>query len=165
MSQATQDGAVSVATPTDTTIELTQTFDAPLELVWRLWNDPAKLPEFWGPRNHASVVDTWEFREGGKWRIVSTDPDGGVHPFRGEFRRIVEGELVEWSFEYEPMAGHVSIEQMHFIADGDRTVLRAVCDYGSREARDAMLDAGMTSGVEEMHHQFVELLEREAASE
>lgn len=146
----------------DLEITLSRDFDAPRALVYRLWFDPVRLPEFWGPRAHVTRVDTWNFEPGGAWRVVSTDDDGTEYAFRGEFREINDGESVTWTFEFEGAPGHIAVETISFEElDGGRTRMFTRSIGGSKEAVDAMIDSGMEKGAGEMMDRFAELLERE----
>ena len=51
-------------------IEVTKTFKAPVEMVWRVWVDPELVKLWWGPKHFISPVAKIDFREGGK-SIVS----------------------------------------------------------------------------------------------
>ncbi|CAN5665379.1 SRPBCC domain-containing protein [soil metagenome] len=51
-------------------IEVTRTFNAPVEMVWKLWTEPELIKRWWGPKYFTSPVATIDFQEGGK-SIVS----------------------------------------------------------------------------------------------
>jgi uncharacterized protein YndB with AHSA1/START domain len=51
-------------------IEVTRTFNAPVEMVWKLWTEPELIKRWWGPRHFTSPVAIIDFQEGGK-SIVS----------------------------------------------------------------------------------------------
>ena len=51
-------------------IEVTRTFNAPVEMVWQVWVDPELVKRWWGPKHFISPVAKIDFREGGK-SIVS----------------------------------------------------------------------------------------------
>ncbi len=51
-------------------IEVTRTFNAPVEMVWNVWTDPDLVKRWWGPRHYISPYAKIDFREGGK-SIVS----------------------------------------------------------------------------------------------
>ena len=51
-------------------IEVTRTFNAPIEMVWQIWTDPELVKRWWGPKQFTSPVAKIDFREGGK-SIVS----------------------------------------------------------------------------------------------
>ncbi len=47
-------------------IEVTKTFNAPVEMVWQVWVDPELVKRWWGPKDFISPVANIDFREGGK---------------------------------------------------------------------------------------------------
>ena len=51
-------------------IEVTRTFNAPVEMVWKVWTDPELVKRWWGPKYFISPLAKIDFREGGK-SIVS----------------------------------------------------------------------------------------------
>lgn len=51
-------------------IEVARTFNAPVEMVWKVWTDPELIKRWWGPKHFISPVARLDFREGGK-SIVS----------------------------------------------------------------------------------------------
>ena len=51
-------------------IEVTKTFQAPIEMVWNLWTNPELVKRWWGPKHYSSPVAKIDFRVGGK-SIVS----------------------------------------------------------------------------------------------
>ena len=73
-------------------ITLTRIIDAPRELVFRMWTDPAHLAKWWGPRDFTNPVCEIDARPGGAIRIVMRAPDGTDYPMAGTFREIVVPE-------------------------------------------------------------------------
>lgn len=51
-------------------IEVTKIFNAPVEMVWKVWTDAELIKRWWGPKHFSSPVAKIDFREGGK-SIVS----------------------------------------------------------------------------------------------
>jgi len=98
-------------------------------------------------------------RPGGKWRFVATQPDGSTYAFRGEYREIIPGEKIVQTFEFEPMAGHISVETATLTdLPGGRTLFTTRSVFTSKEDRDGMVQSGMESGLRETYERFDELL-------
>ena len=143
----------------DREAELTRIFDAPRELVYRTMMDPALVPQWWGPRRYTTEVDTMDVRVGGKWRFVNRGADGGEHWFNGEYREIVPNEKVVQTFEYEPMAGHISVDTMTLEdLPGGRTLVRVRSAFASKEDADGMLQSGMEEGARETYDRLAEII-------
>jgi uncharacterized protein YndB with AHSA1/START domain len=142
----------------DTEIQLTREVDAPRDLVFKAMTDPALLARWWGPRRYKTVVDTLDVRPGGKWRMRHIAADCGEHAFRGEYREVVPPERIVWTFEYEPLAGHISVETMTLTEHEGRTLFTVRDRFASKEDRDGMLQSGMESGARETYERLDELL-------
>src|SRR5256886_12853998 len=149
---------LKVTVISDTEIELTREFDAPRDIVFKAMTDPALLPKWWGPRRYKTVVDTLDVRPGGKWRMRNIAADGGEHAFRGEFREVTPPERIVWTFEYEPLAGHVSVETMTLTERDGRTLLTVHDQFSSKEDLDGMVNSGMESGARESYERLDEVL-------
>ena len=141
----------------DTELQITREFDAPREIVFRAMTDPTLLAKWWGPRRYRTVVDTMDVRPGGKWRMRNIGADG-EHAFRGEFREVTPPERVVWTFEYEPLPGHISVETMTLTEREGRTLLTVHDVFSSKEDLDGMLQSGMESGMAESYDRLDDLI-------
>ncbi len=139
---------ITVDTPTDRTIVMTRTFAAPLDLVFAAHTQAEHLRHWWGRGNPLDVEI--DFRVGGTWRFVEHS-DGGAHAFRGEFRAIDAPSSFTWTFEYEPMAGHVAVERHEFTEENGRTTVTCTSTFDHQQDRDGMLQSGMETGAEQSY--------------
>jgi uncharacterized protein YndB with AHSA1/START domain len=71
---------------------ITRVFDAPRELVWKVWTDPAHISQWWGPKNFTNPRCEWNAQPGGSIHIDMRAPDGVIYPMSGVFHEIVELE-------------------------------------------------------------------------
>lgn len=71
---------------------VTRTFDAPRELVFRVWTDPEHIAQWWGPHGFKTTVHEMEVRPGGRWRYSMRGPDGNDYPFEGTYVDVVKPE-------------------------------------------------------------------------
>src|SRR2546430_11151240 len=60
----------------DREILLTRVFDAPRELVFKVWTDPEHVGRWWGPRGFTNTIHEMDVRPGGVWRFTMHGPDG-----------------------------------------------------------------------------------------
>jgi uncharacterized protein YndB with AHSA1/START domain len=51
-------------------------FDASIERVWQLWDDPRQLERWWGPPTHPATVEKHELAVGGEVAYFMTGPGG-----------------------------------------------------------------------------------------
>ncbi|HEX9222992.1 MAG TPA: SRPBCC domain-containing protein, partial [Candidatus Acidoferrales bacterium] len=71
---------------------LTRVFDAPRELVFKVWTDPKHVAQWWGPHGFTNPVCELDLRPGGAIRIHMRGPDGTVYPMTGVYQEVVPPE-------------------------------------------------------------------------
>lgn len=126
---------------------MSATVNGPRDLVFKAYTDPRAIPQWWGLEANTMRVDEMEATRGGRWRFVEVSPEGEEHAFRGVYHDVVPNERIVWTFEYEPMAGHVLLEEMLFVDQGAKTRLETRSVYQSVEDRDGMIASGMEDGA------------------
>jgi uncharacterized protein YndB with AHSA1/START domain len=62
--------------PVALTMTVTAEFDAPVERVWQLWDDPRQLERWWGPPTHPATFVTHDLTAGGEATYFMTSPEG-----------------------------------------------------------------------------------------
>jgi uncharacterized protein YndB with AHSA1/START domain len=150
--------AATLTTPSEREIRVERVFDAPRERVFAVFTDPELIPQWWGPRSLTVTVDKMDVRPGGDWRFVARNPDGSEEAFRGSYREVTPPERIVQTFEWEPMAGYVSLETATFEDLGEQTKVTTVSLFYTTEERDGMLGSGMESGLHETYERLDEVL-------
>jgi uncharacterized protein YndB with AHSA1/START domain len=148
------------AEPGKQEVVLTSTFDAPCEVVFKVYSNPQLIPQWWGPADLVTTVELMELKPGGRWRFVQRDPAGKVYAFHGVYHSVEPSERLISTFEYEGAPGHVILETLTFQGRGGLTRLTDQSVYQSVADRDGMLAEGMESGSTESMHRLAELLDR-----
>src|ERR1700756_247707 len=69
-------------------------FDAPRELVFKVWSDPKHLTQWWGPNGFTTTTSRFDMRPGGVWRFVMHGPDGRDYQNRITYEEVVPPERV-----------------------------------------------------------------------
>ncbi|MBA2247950.1 MAG: SRPBCC domain-containing protein, partial [Chloroflexia bacterium] len=146
----TNSGDPTTTAPTDEPIfTMTRTFDAPRELVFTAWTDPAHLAQWWGPHGFTNPVCEVDLRPGGAWRIDMQGPDGTIYPNKGVYQEIVPPERLvfsdvvdEGADAWGEQAPPSSISTVTFAELDGRTTVTMVTRLQSIAARDAMLEMG-----------------------
>ena len=80
-------------------IEVTRTFNAPVEMVWKVWTDPEWVKRWWGPKHFTSPMAKIDFREGGKSIVSMKAPKemGGQEFFSvWEYVKIIPLNTIEF---------------------------------------------------------------------
>ena len=151
------------AEPGSPFIDLEREFDAPVELLFRAHTEPELLKQWLGPEKYAMTIEEFEARDGGRYHYTHRDDAGNAYAFRGVFHGEPSKDGILQTFEFEGAPGHVSLEQLTFEPRDGRTVVRIHSAYQSVEARDAMVQSGMESGINDGYRRLDELIARLAA--
>ena len=150
---------LQISTPTDTTIVLTRTFNAPRRLVWDAMFTPDKMRRWMlPPPGWTMTTCHCEPRVGGAldvaWKSDEADP---AMTLRGKFTEVV---LHERAVHTETMAlgsgqeiGSL-LEKHEFVEEGSVTTMRITQTYDSKEARDGAIASGMDQGMEACYQQL-----------
>jgi uncharacterized protein YndB with AHSA1/START domain len=91
----------------------TRVLDAPRELVFAAWTNPAHLAQWWGPNGFTTTTRTIDVRPGGTWRFVMHGPDGRDYENRITYEEIVRPERLVYSHgggdDVEPVQFRVTV--------------------------------------------------------
>src|SRR4051812_45130225 len=152
----TPNTGLQVSTPTDTTIVLTRTFNAPRRLVWEAMFAPDKMRRWMlPPPGWTMTVCECDARVGGAlrlaWKSGDADPAMTLH---GVFTEVVPHERIVHTETMKMGSGETigSLVETHEFAEtggkGGVTTMRITQAYDSKEARDGALASGMDQGME-----------------
>lgn len=133
----------------------TRLFNAPRELVFKLWTDPQHITHWWGPHGFSTTTQSMDLRPGGIWRFVMHGPDGTdyrnkivfidvVKPERLVYRHASDDEDVEpVNFEvtvlFEDVGGKTRLS-MQMLFPTPEELQYVVEKYGAREGQQQTLD-------------------------
>ena len=135
------------------TLTFTSQFDAPLERVWQLWEDPHQLERWWGPPTYPATFQQHDFVEGGESLYYMTSPEG--EKMWGWWRvTLVEAPTrLEFDDGFANSDGtpvdtiaptHTTIPLA--VAAGG-TLMTSVTQFSSTEQLQQMVEMGMLEGM------------------
>ncbi|WP_100525087.1 SRPBCC family protein [Mycobacteroides abscessus] len=159
---STRHGSATVVLPSDTTILITRSFDAPAALIFRALTEPELVTRWWGFEDAQREVCEIDLRVGGTWRYVvrqpcESEPDREV-AFHGEYReldpphRLVSTEVFEGVPEGEAVVSTTLDE-----VDGV-TTMRVLVQHTCKEHRDGHVESGMEVGMQVSYNRIEDLL-------
>lgn len=82
-------------------LTITRIFDAPRELVFRMWSEATHLRQWSAPNGFTIPENSGELRPGGHWRCHMRAPDGSGHVCSGVYREIVVPERLVFTHGWE----------------------------------------------------------------
>jgi len=118
-------------------IVITRVFDAPRELVFDMWTDPAHIVSWFGPRGFTTTIHEIDVRPGGTWRLTMRGPDGRDYKNRIIYQEVVKPERLVYRNEPEPGSEPVEFETtVTFEEHGGKTMLTLHMLFPTAEVRD-----------------------------
>jgi uncharacterized protein YndB with AHSA1/START domain len=160
MAAVTSNRTAKVMLPGDEQILITREFDAPKHLVYKAWTTPELVKRWWSGNRGEMTIAEIDLRVGGAWRYVMVTDGGFEVAFHGEYREIVPNERIVSTEVYEGVPEGEALNTVTFTELGGRTTLTVLVQHASKEARDAHIDSGMETGMQE----GMDLLEEVAVS-
>ena len=140
---------LTITTPGDRDIVVVREFDAPRELVWLCYSRPELVRRWYGLPDWTMTVCEMDFRVGGKWRYVTTSPNGYKMGSQGLYTAISEPERIEQTEYYDDdWTKGGSNNVVVFTQKDGHTVSTMTVSYSSAEARAAAVATPMAEGME-----------------
>ena len=160
----------------DRELVITRVFDAPRQLVYKVWTEPEHIKNWWGPKPFTAPCCEVDLRPGGAYVYVMRSPDGQEFPVQGKFIEIVKNEkLVDtddmfkqadfWKTMIGSKAGSgvdFSTVQLMvtvtFEDQGAKTKFTLITRFVTNGLRDAMVGMQMAEGWTSSLEKFAEEL-------
>ena len=106
-------------------LTITRVFDAPRELVFKLWTDPAHAKHWMGPRGFTATHFEQESRPGGSWRLCLREDDSGRELWQGGVvREIAAPARLVYTFAWDRedgSRGHETLVTITFAEQDGKT--------------------------------------------
>jgi uncharacterized protein YndB with AHSA1/START domain len=154
-----------VNTPSDTQVEVTRSFDAPVNLVWKPFTD-ADLVRHWmlGPPGWSMPICEMDFRVGGTYEnVFRNEADGAEIAIVGTFREIETHNKIVQDEKHlignsADDASQETVITITFQETDMGTTVTTLIEYASIAARDEALATGMGAAMEMGYCRIDELL-------
>jgi uncharacterized protein YndB with AHSA1/START domain len=132
----------TAAAASDREIVFTRTFEAPRELVFKVWTDPRHVGAWWGPYGFTTTTSEMDVRPGGVWRYVMHGPDGTDYPNKIVYREVVRPErLTYWhGDDNDGEAGQSFEVEVRFDEQGGKTRLTMRMIFATAEERNLVVE-------------------------
>jgi uncharacterized protein YndB with AHSA1/START domain len=149
MSNARGNGA-TVYDPEKNTLTITRIFDAPKELLFKVWTEPEHIARWWGPYGFTNTINKMDVKPGGDWEFVMHGPDGRNYKNHSIYMEIVSNKKIVFS--------HISPKfraTVNFTSIGNKTELTwEMCFESAGELEQVIkvfkADDGLLQNVEKL---------------
>lgn len=89
----------------DTELLIQREFDAPVDLVFELWERPEHVMRWWGPEGFTATELVWDARPGKAWRAIMAGKGHGVFGMGGVFREVERNRRLVFTFAWDEDSG------------------------------------------------------------
>jgi uncharacterized protein YndB with AHSA1/START domain len=126
-------------------------FDAPRDLVFRMWTEAEHLVNWWGPNGFTITIEKMDVRVGGDWVLVMHGPDGRDYPNHKRYLEIDSPRRLAFEHVSEPR--HRTAVDFH--ERGARTEVAVHMVFESIDAynfvvREHHADTGLTQTLDRL---------------
>ena len=143
----------------DRELVVTRIFNGPARLVFEAWTTPELLQRWWAPKSFGVSFLACELdaRTGGSYRFVFSHPSSDEPmAFFGRYIEVTPPSRLVWT--NDEAIGGGAVTTVTFEDRGAQTLVVMHDLYPSKEALDAAIASGSTSGMGEIFEQLDELL-------
>ena len=123
----------------DREIAAVRIFDAPRDLVWKVWTEPEHIAKWWGPKGFTTTTYSMDVKPGGVWRFVMHGPDRDYQN-KITYLEVVKPERLVYKHggekEVEPVNFQVTVI---FAEQGGKTKVDMRMVFPSANARDYVI--------------------------
>ena len=142
-------GVTTFTTPTDLDIVFTRVVDAPRVIVFDAFTVPKHVSQWLlGPEGWTMPVCEIDLRPGGGWRYVYRKANGKEMTLHGSYREVSPPERLVSTESWGPEWPE-TVNTMILTESAGQTTISITMSYPSKEARDAALETGATSGIDQ----------------
>ncbi|CAG4916768.1 SRPBCC family protein [Paraburkholderia gardini] len=124
------------------------------EKVWRAWTDPAQIAMWWTPMGNKVTHAEMDVRVGGRFHVIMHAPDGGTNDVSGEYREIVPGTKLVFTWAWITTPERESLVTIVLRRDGDATLLTLTHEQFVDEAARDSHRSGWTDVLDALEHLF-----------
>jgi len=145
----------------DRELVVTRTINGPARIVFEAWTKPELFKQWWVPKSLGLTLLSCDMdvRAGGRYRLVFKHGDSEPMAFYGRYTDVTPPARLVWTNEEGGEDGPVTT--VTFEEQGGKTLVVLHELYASKEALDAAIASGSTSGdMSETFEQLEELVVR-----
>ncbi|WP_042472930.1 SRPBCC family protein [Bacillus ndiopicus] len=141
---------------------LERVFDAPRDLLFKMFKEPEHLKHWWGPKGWDMPVCNVDFRPGGVWHYCMKCVDESQGQFfgmeswgKGIYKEIIEPEKISYTDYFSDAEGKLDDSlpateiTLEFVDLDGKTKLINRAEYASAENLKTVMDMGMLQGITE----------------
>lgn len=139
------------------TIIIEREFNAPIDLVWKVYTQKEHIEKWFGPKGFNTKVALNEFRKNGNYEYIMIGPDRKEYPSVGTYKEIKEQEFIIATDDFgddfrkdNDKLPEGMITEVHFEDLGEKTKLKIIINHPSVEEKLKHEKMGVIEGFTSM---------------
>jgi uncharacterized protein YndB with AHSA1/START domain len=127
------------------TLSTTRIFNAPIELVWKVWTTLEHLDKWWGPKGFTQTTFKHEFKVDGGWSFVMHGPNGVDYQNAMIYKEIIPLKKIVIRHESLPK---FNVTATFTVIDSNKTQVDFKNVIDDQKACDAVKDFAIIGNIE-----------------
>ncbi len=151
--------------PENLTFEITSEFDASVDRVWQLWENPRQLERWWGPPTYPATVVEHDLTPGGEVKYYMTGPEGDTHWGWWKIAVVDPPNRLDFEDGFADDEGEpnpdmpTAVNRVDIVEQSDGSVRMTIsARFPSLEAMEQMMAMGMEEGIAQALGQIDDIL-------
>ena len=155
ISFAVNTNTMNRSTTTSQEIYSSRIINAPVEVVYQAFANPAVLQKWWGPAGFTNTIHEFDLKPGGKWLLTMHGPEKGNYENSSVFTNIEPNQMITWTRLSQPLFDmEVGFEQI----DNLKSKISFKMTFGSEEECEKMKPFVLPKNEENFDRLETELL-------
>jgi uncharacterized protein YndB with AHSA1/START domain len=113
-------------------------FNAPRELVFKVWTEPGHIVRWWGPYGFTNTIEKMDARPRGVWQFIMHGPDGVDYPNKITYIEVKKPERLVYDHGEEGQPGYFHVT-VTLEDQGGKTRLSMQMLFKTAEERDQVV--------------------------
>jgi len=139
---------------------ISRVFNAPKELVWKVWTEPEHIKQWWGPNGFTNTILQMDVKPGGVWDLIMHGPDGTDYKNKSVYKEVVKYEKLV----YDHVSGPKFQFTVTFKEQGKKTLISIQMLFETVELRDQTVktfkaDEGLRQNMEKLEVYLEKIVE------
>jgi len=144
---------------------ISRVFNAPRELVWKVWTEPEHIKQWWGPNGFTNTIFQMDVKPGGVWDFIMHGPDGTDYKNKSVYKEVVKYEKLV----YDHVSGPKFQFTVTFKEQGKKTLISIQMLFETVELRDQTVktfkaDEGLRQNMEKLEVYLEKIVEEKTYS-
>jgi uncharacterized protein YndB with AHSA1/START domain len=129
---ASKPGTSAASNTADREIYALRVFEAPRDLVWKVWTEPHHIAKWWGPNGFTNTIQKMDVKPGGIWEFAMHGPDGTDYKNKIVYVEVVKPERIVYDhISYPAFRATALFEKL-----GEKTQVSMRMVFESAELRE-----------------------------